>query len=55
MGCAMQEKDKEGINEDCLLFKVLDVDLCMISVACGKEHALLLSTSGVVYSFGGGR
>lgn len=49
-------------DQDCLesgksefLFKPMDVKAQISSVACGKEHALLLSSSGDVYSLGGGR
>lgn len=49
-------------DQDCLdsgksefLFKPMDVKAQILSVACGKEHALLLSSTGNVYSLGGGR
>ncbi|KAK2572611.1 RCC1 domain-containing protein 1 [Acropora cervicornis] len=48
-------------DQDCLdsgksefLFKPMDVKAQISSVACGKEHTLLLSSSGDVYSLGGG-
>ena len=38
-----------------MIFRPMDLMKQMISVACGKEHALLLSSSGEVYSLGNGR
>lgn len=37
-----------------MIFKPMDLLKQMTSIACGKEHALLLSSSGEVYSLGNG-
>ncbi|XP_078358665.1 RCC1 domain-containing protein 1-like [Oculina patagonica] len=37
-----------------LVFRPIDLTKQITSVACGKEHALLLTSSGVVYSLGSG-
>lgn len=56
-GYAVHEEVQDGCesNKPALLFRPMDITTQMTSVACGKEHALLLSSSGDVYSLGGGR
>ena len=57
VGSLVCEQDQDCLNsgKSEFLFKPMDVKAQILSVACGKEHTLLLSSSGDVYSLGGGR
>ena len=58
-GYVLHEQDQNAtkdLNKSAsMIFRPMDLMKQMISVACGKEHALLLSSSGEVYSLGNGR
>ncbi|XP_073238801.1 RCC1 domain-containing protein 1-like [Porites lutea] len=57
-GYVLHEQDQNAtkdLNKSAsMIFRPMDLMKQMISVACGKEHALLLSSSGEVYSLGNG-
>ena len=58
-GYVLHEQDQNATKDlnisASMIFRPMDLMKQMISVACGKEHALLLSSSGEVYSLGNGR
>lgn len=58
-GYVLHEQDQNASKDlnksGSMIFKPVDLLKQMTSVACGKEHALLLSSSGEVYSLGNGR
>ena len=58
-GYVLHEQDQNAskdLNKSAsMIFKPVDLLKQMTSVACGKEHALLLSSSGEVCSLGNGR
>lgn len=58
-GFVLHEQDQNATKDlnkpASMIFKPMDLLKQMTSIACGKEHALLLSSSGEVYSLGNGR
>ncbi|XP_068709475.1 RCC1 domain-containing protein 1-like [Montipora foliosa] len=56
VGSAVCEQDQDCLDSGKaeFLFEPMDVKTQISSIACGKEHALLLSSSGDVLSLGGG-
>lgn len=55
-GFVDNEPDKTNSEtESALVFRPIDLTKQITSVACGKEHALLLTIAGDVYSLGSGR
>lgn len=51
--CSEQVQDG-SVAKPVPVFKAIDINKEITSVACGKEHALLLTSSGTVYSLGSG-
>ena len=43
------------IDTETLTVRYVLPDVLMLSVACGKEHVVLLSRIGIVFTYGGGR
>lgn len=55
-GVVCNDQVKDGaVAKPVPVFKAIDIDKEITSVACGKEHALLLTSSGTVYTLGSGR
>ena len=56
VGFVANEQEQDGnYTKPVPVFRPIDITKQMTSVACGKEHALLLTSLGVVYSLGSGR
>lgn len=56
VGFVVNEQEQDGDDTKPVpVFRPIDIRKQMTSVACGKEHALLLTSLGVVYSLGSGR
>lgn len=55
-GVVCNDQVKDGaVAKPVPVFKAIAIDKEITSVACGKEHALLLTSSGTVYTLGSGR
>lgn len=56
VGFVANEQEQDGNDTKLVpVFRPIGITKQMTSVACGKEHALLLTSLGVVYSLGSGR
>lgn len=56
VGFIANEQDQDANDTKPVpVFRPIDITKQVTSVACGKEHALLLTSLGVVYSLGSGR
>ena len=55
-GVICNDQVKDGaVAKPVPVFKAIAIDKEITLVACGKEHALLLTSSGTVYTLGSGR
>jgi len=56
VGFIANGQDQDGNDtKPVLVFRPIEIAKQVTSVACGKEHALLLTSLGVVHSLGSGR